>query len=76
MQAAVLAQVVRPRDVVVIEPGRRLGLVLEPLQGVGVGRLFGRENLQRHGSPQLRVQRAEDAAHPAATDVFDQLEVP
>ena len=76
MQPAVFADVVHPGDVVVIEPGGRLGLVLKPLQGVGVGGLFGRKDLQRDGSAQLGVDGAEHAAHPAAADVFDQLEMP
>ena len=59
-----------------VEPGRRLGLVLKTLRGVGACRLLGRKHLQRHGSAQLGVDGAKDAAHPAAAHVFDQIEVP
>ena len=41
MQSPVFAHEERPGDVIVIEPGSRLGLVLETLQRVRIGRLFG-----------------------------------
>jgi len=50
--------------------------LLKALEGVGARRLLGRKHLQRHGSPQLGVDGAIDAAHAAAADVFDQIEVP
>ena len=76
VQAAVLAHVVDPGDVVVIEPGRRLGLVLEAQQRIAVGRLVGGEDFQGHGPRQPGIEGAEDAAHPPAAHILHQVEVP
>ena len=75
VQAAVLAHVVRSGDVVVVESRGRLRLVLEPLQGIRVGGLLGRQDLQCDDASQSRVERPIDATHSATAHVFDQLEV-
>ena len=76
MQPAVFADEERPGDVIVIEPGGRLGLVLETLQGIRIGRLFGGKDFQGHRSAQMGVDGAEDTPHPPPAHVFDQLELP
>ncbi len=76
VQAAVLAHVVDAGDVVVIEPGRRLGLVLEAQQRIAVGRLVRGEDLQGHRPRQAGIEGAEHAAHPPAPHILHQVKVP
>ena len=76
VQPAVFAHIVDAGDVVVIEPRGRLGLVLEPQHRLAVGRVFRREDFQGHAAGQAGIEGAEHLAHPAATDILQQLEVP
>ena len=60
------AGVVHGDDVRVLEPGRGLRLPQQP--AAQLGRARAAHHLDRHVSPQLRVERAEDAAHRAFTE--------
>ena len=75
VQSAVFAHIVDAGDIVVIEPRGRLGLVLEPQHRFAVRRMLRREDLQRHAAGQAGIEGAEHFAHPAATDILQQLEV-
>jgi len=76
MDPAVLADIMHPSDVFVVQPGGGLGFVLKTLHGFGVGRLLGRKHFQGDDAGQPRVGRAEDAPHAAAAHVIQEFEMP
>ena len=75
-KAAVLAHLVDRHDLGMVEPGDRLGLDAEPVDRVGIilegG---GPDRLERHDPAELLLPGFENDPHPAAGDLFDQLEV-
>jgi hypothetical protein len=69
LPGAALADLIDRADVRVVEDRGRLGLVDEPLPGLGVvGQLAGKE-LEGHGAPELEVVRFVDDAHTAPADL-------
>ena len=62
-----------PADVLVIETGCRLGLVLEPPQHLLITRLVPRKHLDSDDAVERRVERPEHGPHAAATDKLFQL---
>ena len=70
-----LADFVDGRDVGMLQLRRRLRLSLETLH-LDIRREFAREDeLERDEAMEPRVPRAEDHAHAATTDLFEQLVV-
>ena len=68
----VLANAVNPGDVLMIEPGGRSSLLVEPLDDLGIGRLIGRQQLERDMTIKLHVEGSERRAHAAHADrVFE-----
>ncbi len=65
--AALLADLVDRDDVVVLERGRHLGLAEEADPHQRTGHL-GLEHFHRHPTPQDRIFRLEDQAHPAGAE--------
>ena len=55
-------------DAGVVEGGEGLGLALEALEPLRVGGHLGRQHLEGHVAPELRVGRAVHLAHPAGAD--------
>ena len=68
-RAAVLVDLVDRDDVRVVEGGGGAGFLDEAAVAIGIGRRFGRQHLDRHRSPEPRVVRGIDDAHPAAADL-------
>ena len=67
VQALILAHVVHAGDVVVVQPGGALGLVLKSPQGLRI-RAVPRQHLDRDRPPQPQVRAAEHRTHSAAAD--------
>ena len=72
-RALVRADVVDRGDVGMVQDARRLGLLLEPAQPVGVGGEGGGQDLDRHVAAQARVLRAIHLSHPARADLREDL---
>ena len=66
--AVLAANRVDAADILVVETGRRLGLVAEPLQHLLVVGLATGKDLDGNGAVKRRVERTEDGPHAAATD--------
>ena len=69
MRAFALADFVDMRDVRMIERGSGGGLLLETAHSISISSNFGRQNLQRNRSIQLRVMRQIYFAHPARAEL-------
>ena len=67
---AVLADAVNPRDVLVVELGRRPALLVESQDDLGVARLVQRQKLESHIAIELSVVGAEDGSHAPHTNGF------
>jgi len=76
VHAAVFAHVIDARDVLVIEPGGRLGFVLEAAARLFVAGLLVGEHLHGHDPVEHRVHGAKHRTHAAAADERFQLEMP
>ena len=70
-----LTDLVDGTDVRVIERRRGLGLVCKATLGIVIGIQVWRQELQRHDAVEAPVDRLVDAAHPAATELLNDLEV-
>ena len=68
MPAGIGAHRIHPADVLMVEPGSELGLVLETAEHVDIGRLLAGEHLDGHDPVERRVQRPEHRPHPPTTD--------
>ena len=63
-----------PPDVLMIEPGSELRLVLEATQHVDIGRMLAGEHLHRNDTIEGRVDGPEHRPHPPATDeLFEEI---
>lgn len=60
-------------DAGMIESGQGLRLATEALETLGVGGQLGRQHLESDFAPQLGVDGAENLAHPAGAELFDDL---
>ena len=70
---AVLANAVHPRDILVVEPGRRPSLLIKPLHDLRITRLIEGQELERHVPIKLRVVSPEDRTHAPGSDrLFEQ----
>src|SRR5439155_25944820 len=58
----------KARDVLMLDGGDRLGLVLEAQAKVGIGQELGLEQLDRDAQADGQVLREEDLAHGAVAD--------
>ena len=63
-----------PPDVLMIEPGSELRLVLEATEHVDIRRMLAGEHLHRHDTIEGRVDGPEHRSHPPATDeLFEEI---
>ena len=69
----VRADVVDRGDVGVVEDARRLRLLLEAPEAVGVGRERSRQHLDRHFAAEPRILRAVDLSHSPGADLAEDL---
>jgi hypothetical protein len=53
-----------------VEGGKGLGFLLEPVKPIGVRREAGRQDFHRHPAPKLGVLRKVDFSHPASPERF------
>ena len=72
--AVVDADVMDRDDIRVIQAARRPGFLFEPALAIGIARECGRQDLDRHLPPQLRVARAIDLAHAADAETAQDFE--
>ena len=70
MIAAVVADRVNARDILVVEACGGAPFLIEPLHDLGVVRLFGREDLQRNLPIKPLIERPENRPHATDTDRF------
>ncbi len=75
VQPLVLAAEEDPRDVLVVEPGGGLRLLVEAAHVLRVGRHLRRQDLQRDLAFELHVARPQHRRHAADADRLDQLEM-
>src|SRR4051812_6549643 len=68
--SAVLSDVVRPRNIRVVETGCGTGFDFKPPLTVAVAALSLGEHLYRDRAVKVRVPSAKDCTHPAAADEF------
>ena len=71
--AAVLAPVVDPHDVRVVQAGRGLGLAAETLHEGGVGRVLGEQHLDGDLAVEQQVTGLPHLGHPAPPDAVGEL---
>ena len=64
----VLANAEHPRDIFVVEPGRRPSLLIKPLHDLRITRLIERQELDSHVPIKLRIVSPEDRAHAPGSD--------
>ncbi len=74
-RAVGLVQPEQRRDVGVVECGERLGFALEARQPLGVLAEARRQDLQRDGAIERRVERLPDDTHPALAELLDEAVV-
>ena len=67
------ADIMDGADVRVVQAGEGLGLALEPLSQVRIGRDMLRKHLDGNRAIEPRVTRLVDLAHPARADLGDDL---
>ena len=63
--------VVDRQDIRVIQRSRRARFLLEPTQSLGIAGEGGRQDLDRHVTPQTGIARSIHLAHPAGADERD-----
>ena len=76
VQPLVLADVIHAGDILMVEPGGRLGLDVEAAAGLVVGPLSPRQYLQGHFAVEHGVAGTEHGPHASAADIFQELEMP
>ena len=73
---SLLVELVHPADVLVADPPGQLDFVPEALDRLLVEGDIGVEELEGDLLAHLLIERAVDDAHPAGTELFDQLKPP
>jgi hypothetical protein len=70
VQISILTDTIHAGNILVVELGRGSSLLVEPADHFPVGRLVGRQELERDEAFELRIERPEDGPHPAGADRF------
>jgi hypothetical protein len=75
VEALVFSAEIRASDVLVIQLGRRTGLLLESRHILGISGRFGRQDLEGDHPSEIQVAGLEHRCHPTGPNRLDQLKV-